>query len=148
MDTPASTPAPASAAPATDDGRAALQQLDAMIARSRVEGAPVVRASAGELKLLLLITTGLMLPLAIGYVALPVENRRLVATYIAVIGFVLAGWGLWRSWLARRKKSLAGVAILYLMMFLMNFAIYTTTLLSLTHAWDLLAEKPDVTRSK
>jgi hypothetical protein len=124
----------------TDEEQAAVRQLDAMIAVQRVEGAPVVRASADELKWLLLITVGLMVPMAICYVSLSVESRRTVAAYIAIIGFVLAGWGLWRSWLAKRRKSVAAIAMLYFMVFLMNFAIYTTTLLSLTNAWDLFAK--------
>ena len=139
---------PAAKAPLTDEEQAAVRHLDAPIAIQRTEGAPIVRASAGELKWLLLVTVLLMVPMAFCYVSLSADDRRMVAAYIAITGFVLSCWGLVKSWLAKRKKSIAAIAVLYFMVFLMNFAIYTTTIISLAHAWDMFGNQPRSMRKK
>jgi len=128
--------------PLSDDDQAEIRRLDALIAVSRERTSDESRVSVAELKWLLLGTVFLMLPMAISYVSLPVENRRTVAAYIAVVGFVLAAWGMIRSWLARNRRAIAGVAVLYLLLFAMNFGIYGVTLLNLTLDLDLQSQGP------
>ncbi|HYF49394.1 MAG TPA: hypothetical protein VEJ63_08310 [Planctomycetota bacterium] len=129
---------PRADAPLSDDDQAEIRRLDALIAggRHRVVQS---RVSGTELKWMLIASVGIMFLCPIVYVNLNVQDRRLVTTYIAIAGTAVAGWGVFRAWLARRSRSIGGVATLYLMLFFLNFCICGVSVVSLTHAWDLLS---------
>lgn len=112
-----------------------VKQFDVLIERERY-ARNTSQASAKELRWILFLTIGLILPMVVCYVAMPRGQGRLVSTYVTIVAVVVAGWGVFRAIRSNASAKPKGVGILYGLVFAMLFLFYSTMLLSFTYVFD------------
>jgi hypothetical protein len=132
------SPAPSGDEPRRDEvplldenERDELRRLDAQILAGRDRPPP--GGSVHELKYMLYISNLLMVLTIGAYMTLYKEDRRDVATWMSIVGFVLCGWGTVRGVHVARASasSLAGMGWMYAVIFATLMLIFGLMVLGL-----------------